>query len=145
VVLQRMKEQGFPSDLEAFARERLHADRFPNDYHHFKVFRCQACGALPLELTIEYHTGSRKGDFKGVITGRCSACGAEEKVFSYTGPHREPWREERPSCACGNRQFLVGECERIEREEGILGFFDEGVVVGKCVQCGRNRVLVYTD
>jgi hypothetical protein len=27
----------------------------------------------------------------------------------------------------------------------LLGFFDEGVVVGKCVECGTNRALVYTD
>jgi hypothetical protein len=27
----------------------------------------------------------------------------------------------------------------------LSGFFDEGVVVGKCSECGRNRVIVYTD
>jgi hypothetical protein len=27
----------------------------------------------------------------------------------------------------------------------LLGFFDEGVVVGKCSDCGRNRALVHTD
>ncbi len=140
-----MKDQISLTDLEAFAQERIHADRYPDDYHFFKTFRCQACGVVPLELTIEHHTGSREGDFKGVITGRCSACGAEEKIFSFTGPHRKPWREERPACACGSKQFYVGECERIERDEGILGFFDEGVVVGKCAKCGRNRALVYTD
>jgi hypothetical protein len=26
-----------------------------------------------------------------------------------------------------------------------LGFFDEGVVVGHCSQCGRNRAFVHTD
>jgi hypothetical protein len=27
----------------------------------------------------------------------------------------------------------------------LKGFFDEGVVVGKCSQCGRNRALVHTE
>lgn len=140
-----MKEPISITDLEAYAKKRIHAERYLDDYHHFKVFRCQACDALPLELTIEHHTGARKGDFKGVIFGRCSACGTEGKIFSYTGSHRKPERNEVPACACGSKQFIVGECERIERDEGILGFFDEGVVVGKCAQCGRKRVLVYTD
>jgi hypothetical protein len=26
-----------------------------------------------------------------------------------------------------------------------LGFFDEGVVVGQCSQCGRNRAFAHTD
>jgi hypothetical protein len=39
----------------------------------------------------------------------------------------------------------VGECERIEGDEGLMGFFDEGVVAGMCAQCQRNRVLVETD
>ena len=140
-----MKDQITLADLEAYAQKCINADRYPDDYHHFKLFRCQSCGVLPLELTIEHHTGSRKDDFKGVILGRCSACGSEERVFSFTGAHREPQRKEMPACKCGSKQFFVGECERIERDEGILGFFDEGVVVGRCAQCGRNRALVYTD
>jgi hypothetical protein len=27
----------------------------------------------------------------------------------------------------------------------MMGFFDEGVVVGTCSRCGRNRALVHTD
>lgn len=133
------------SELEAFARKRIDAHRYPDDYHSFRLFRCKACGVVPLDLTIEHHTGSRKGDFKGVIFARCSSCGSRERVFSFTGEHRTRLREENPVCACGNERFYVGECERIERDEGVLGFFDEGVVVGQCSQCGRNRVLVYTD
>jgi hypothetical protein len=41
--------------------------------------------------------------------------------------------------------FVVCECERFEGDEGVFGFFDEGVVVGKCLECGCNRVMVYTD
>jgi hypothetical protein len=36
-------------------------------------------------------------------------------------------------------------CERIEGEEGIPGFFDEGVIVGKCILCNRNMAFVFTD
>jgi hypothetical protein len=100
---------------------------------------------VPFALTIEHHTGSRKGDFKGRILGQCSGCSQAIRIFSFTGEHRKPLREEKPACRCGHRLFFVGECERIERDEGLLGFFDEGVVVGQCADCGRNRALVYTD
>jgi hypothetical protein len=41
-------------------------------------------------------------------------------VFSFTGGHRKRLREEKPaSCGCGNASFLVGECERIEGDEGV--------------------------
>ena len=36
-------------------------------------------------------------------------------------------------------------CFWLEREEGMMGFFDEGVVVGKCVECGQEQAFVYTD
>ena len=80
-----------------------------------------------------------------MITGRCSLCGETVRVLSFTGAHRTFVREEKPVCKCGSALFLVGECERIEREDGLLGFFDEGVVVGKCAKCGRNRAFVCTD
>lgn len=133
------------SSLEAFARKCIAAHRYPDDYHFFTPAKCPACGVVPLELTIEHHTGSKQGDFKGVIFAQCSECGGEKRIFSFTGKHRKPLREEKPACQCGNVYFLVGECERIERDEGGLGFFDEGVVVGKCSRCGRNRAMVYTD
>ena len=133
------------ADLEAYAKKRIAADRYPNDYHVFKPYKCDACGVVPFELTIEHHTGSKKGNFKGLIWGVCAECGSRKRVFSFTGKHRERLREEKPVCRCGNGSFLVGECERIERDDGMMGFFDEGVVVGKCSACGRNRALVYTD
>ena len=140
-----MENQTFLTDLEGYARKRIAAHRYPNDYHLFTLAKCHDCGVVPLELTIEHHTGSRKGNFRGVIFAECSVCGGRERIFSFTGQHRERVREEKPVCKCGNAYFLVGECERIEREEGMLGFFDEGVVVGKCSQCGRKRAFVYTD
>jgi hypothetical protein len=140
-----MKHQTSLADLEKYAGKRIAAHRYPNDYHFFRPARCRACGVVPLELTIEHHTGSHKGNFRGVIMARCSVCGGEERIFSFTGKHRQREREEKPVCACGNAYFIVGECERIERDEGQLGFFDEGVVVGQCSKCGRNRAFVYTD
>jgi len=140
-----MKDKNTLSDLEAFARKGIAAHRYPNDYHLFTVAKCSACGVVPLELTIEHHTGSKRGNFRGVIWAQCSECGGKERVFSFTGNHRKRTREERPVCKCGNRRFLVGECERIERDEGVMGFFDEGIVVGKCSECDRNRALVHTD
>ena len=140
-----MKHQTLLSDLETFAKKRIAAHRYPNDYHFFTPFKCDACGVVPFELTIEHHTGSKKGNFKGVIWGECTECGSGKRLFSFTGEHRKRLCEEKPVCACGNGSFLVGECERIESDEGIMGFFDEGVVVGKCSRCGRNRALVHTD
>jgi len=133
------------SDLEAFARKRIAAHHYPDDYHSFRLFKCDTCGMVAFEITIEHHTGSKKGDFKGVIWGECTKCGNRKRLLSFTGEHRERLREEKPACECGNRSFIVGECERIEGDEGVMGFFDEGVVVGKCCRCGRNRAFVYTD
>ena len=133
------------SDLKTFAERCIGAEHYPNDYHVFSPFECHACGVVPLRLRIEHHTGSRKGRFRGVIFARCAKCGEERRVFSFTGEHRRPLREERPVCRCGSKEFLAGNCERLEGDEGVPGFFDGGVIVGKCVDCGRNRAFVHTD
>lgn len=133
------------SNLEAYARKQIAATRYPHDYHTFKLARCPVCGLVPLSLTIEHHTGSTKGNFRGVIWGECSQCGGREKIFSFTGEHRKPEHSEEPVCCCGANLFVVGECERFEGDEGVMGFFDEGVVVAKCTGCDRNQVLVFTD
>jgi hypothetical protein len=133
------------ADLEAFAKRCIAAERFPEAHHRFTAAACPTCGVVPLALTIEHHTGSKKGDFKGKILGRCGTCGREFSVLSFTGPQRKFVSQEQPACRCGSIHFLVGECERIEGDDGLPGFFDEGVVVGKCGACGRNRTFVYTD
>jgi hypothetical protein len=133
------------SNLEKFARKRLAAEDYPTDHHPFTLFRCSSCGVVPLALTIEHHTGSRKGDFKGLIFGRCSGCGAEQRIFGFTSARRKPVRQEKPVCRCGNASLWVAMMERIEGEHGLPGFFDEGVIVGQCSQCGRRVVLVCTD
>ena len=140
-----MKHQTTLSDLEAFAKKSIAAERYPNDYHFFTPYKCDDCGVVPLELTIEYHTGSKKGNFRGEIHSLCLECGSRKCAFSFTGAHRKRMREEKPACECGHKGFLVAKCERIEGDEGIMGFFDEGVIVGKCSACGTIRAFVYID
>jgi len=140
-----MRGREYLSGLEAFAKDCLSANRYPTDHHPFSLFKCPVCGLVPLEVVIEHHTGSKEGDFKGVIIACCSECGGEESIFGFTGAHRKRLRDEKPVCECGSRQFYVGECERIEGEEGLPGFFDEGVVVGQCASCGRKKAFVYVD
>jgi len=133
------------SDLEKYARNQINAHSFPDAFHRFRLLRCAGCGALPLALTVEHHSGSRKGNFKGVIYGECKDCGEKGTIYSFTGTHREVVRQEKTLCKCGHGYFLVAELERIEREDGLAGFFDEGVVVGKCAACNHNRIIVATD
>lgn len=140
-----MKTEPHLADLEKYARAQIAAHRYPNDAHVFRVMRCKQCDIVPLELTVEHHSGSTKGSFRGIIAARCTGCGEQEQIFSFTGEHRVPVRTERPKCACGHAAFFVAECERIEREEGAFGFVDEGVVVGQCAQCGKKRPIVFTD
>ena len=140
-----MKYSNLLSDLQSYAENCIAAQHYPNDYHFFNPAKCFVCGVVPLALIIEHHTGAKPGNFKGNIFGHCMDCGEQTRIFSFTGSHRKPVFEEKPACQCGSVHFLVGECERIERDEGQLGFFDEGVVVGKCFQCGQKHAFVYTD
>ena len=64
------------SDLEAFAKERIAAQRYPNDLHPCRVAACEKCGVAPFELTIEHEGGSKPGRFKGVTWVWCSRCGS---------------------------------------------------------------------
>jgi hypothetical protein len=140
-----MAEQRSVAGLRAFARECLAADRYPQDRHTWRLFTCEACGAGSFAVVLEHHSGSKTGDFKGVIWGTCQACGRRQQLFRFTGEHRQRLRNEAPACRCGGQTFCVGEYERIEGDGGLVGFFDEGVVVGQCCQCGRSQAFVYTD
>jgi hypothetical protein len=133
------------SDLEKYARNQINAQHFLEAVHRFRLLRCAGCGALPLALTVEHHSGSRKGNFRGIIYGECKECGEKDPIYSFTGSHRELVQVENPLCNCGHGYFLVAELERFEGEDGLAGFFDEGVVVGKCADCNRNRLIVATD
>jgi hypothetical protein len=140
-----MQQTSSLSELEDFAKECINSQAYPDDEHNFSLFTCHSCKSSTFRLTVEHHTGSEESDFKGIIWGECSECGFLQRLFTFTGEHRQFLREERPVCECGGRSFATGLCERIEGEKGIPGFFDEGVIVGKCVECNLNRVIVYTD
>lgn len=132
--------------LEVFAAECLAAERFPDDYHVFTPKECPgSCGLRPLEVEVRHHAGSEEHDFTGEVLGRCPRCGTEGRVLAILSGDRTVVREERPVCACGGRTFYVAEMERIEGDEGLPGFFDEGVLIGQCAACGRYRVFVHTD
>lgn len=140
-----MKQPASLLELDVFAKQCINSQNYPDDYHNFTLYTCNSCGSSTFKLTIEHHTGSEEWNFRGIIWGECAECGYLMRLFTFTGAHREKFREEHPVCDCGSRIFLAGQCERIEGENGIPGFFDEGVAVGKCNSCNRNQAFVYTD
>jgi hypothetical protein len=140
-----MEEPGSLSELDEFAKQCIGAQNYPDDYHTFQLFSCHSCRGSSFKITIEHHTGSEAYDFKGIIWGECTECGYLGRLFTFTGEHRKWLREERPACECGEKAFTVGQCDRTEGEQGIPGFFDEGVIAGKCCSCGRNRSFAFTD
>lgn len=133
------------SELEDFAKQCINSKNYPDNYHNFTLYTCNSCRSSTFKLTIEHHTGSEEWNFRGIIWGECAECGYLMRLFTFTGTHREKLREVKPVCECGSRIFLSGQCERIEGENGIPGFFDEGVIVGKCTSCKRNQTFVHTD
>ena len=127
------------SHLEAFARERIAALRHRCHHHTLEPVRCSTCGVVPLGLTIEQHNGSIKGQPGGLTQARCSECGKVERYFAFR-PEVIP--RESLVCQCGNATFLVAEYVGVIIEpSGRYGFIGGGVVVAKCADCGRNRVL----
>ena len=131
--------------LEKFAKNKLDAHRFPNDRYTFRPAHCANCGVMPVTLEIEHHTGSSKDNFRGIIRATCSNCGDQFRFLSFTGEHRKPEFVESPKCVCGNVVFLTAESERYEGDDGLPGFFDEGVVAGQCAECGRHQLIISTD
>jgi hypothetical protein len=140
-----MKPPESLSDLDDFAKQCINSQEYPQDIHNFNLFFCSECKSAAFKLTIEHHTGSEEWNFRGIVWGECTTCGYLNRLFTFTGDSRQALREERPVCECGSRDFIVGLCERIEGEQGIPGFFDEGVLVGKCILCNRNKAFIYTD
>lgn len=140
-----MESTSSMSDLEDYAMDCIHARDYPDDDHLYRQLTCDSCGQSSFRVTIEHHTGSEEWDFKGIIWGNCTICGKIVRLFTYTADHRRLLKEERPECECSARIFSVALCERTEGEKGLKGFFDEGVIVGKCTSCRRNRVFAFTD
>lgn len=140
-----MDSNELSDQLEDFAKQSINSQNYPDDIHNFILYKCSACKSSLFQLTVEHHNGSEEWSFKGIIWGECTECGYLMRLFTFTGDHRSKLREERPGCECGNRTFMTGQCERTEGENGIPGFFDEGVIVGNCTVCNRNRIIVSTD
>lgn len=140
-----MDSNELSAHLEEFAKQCIGIQNYPDDIHNFILYKCSSCSSSLFRLTVEHHTGSEEWSFKGIIWGECADCGYLMRLFTFTGSHRSKLRDERPECECGTRTFMAGQCERIEGENGIPGFFDEGVIVGKCTLCKRNRIFVNTD
>jgi len=133
------------ASLHTYGKRRLAAHRYPGARHTFTAYSCPHCGLVPLMLRIEHHTGSRKRNFRGMVFARCSVCGWEDRIFSFTGKHRSYLSEEKPACPCGETGFYVGMVEHIEGDDGLPGFFDERVLVGECSRCGRGTAFLFTD
>lgn len=133
------------ASLRTFALNALAAEKYPRADHRCRTPSCPACGTAPLEVTVEAHTGSTRPNFRGVVYGRCSRCGSETNIFRFTGPRRRPEDKKRLTCSCGHNEFWIAICERVEGDEGLPGFFDEGVVVARCANCGRQQIVVAFD
>lgn len=142
---KKMDDWKYISELEDFAKKCINSQEYPNDNHIFLQYKCVSCNSPVIKITIEHHSGSEEWRFRGVIWGECAVCGYLMRLFTFTGEHREILSTDYPVCDCGNRDFIAGQCERYEGEQGILGFFDEGVIVGKCTKCNRNKAFVFTD
>lgn len=146
-----------PEVLRAFALGVIRADLCPLDNHIFSLYECETCGIAPLLITVEHHTGSGFGDFHGRILAQCGLCDRAFEALHKTGSTLNPAtgqleprgleRREQARCGCGNAAFFVGSCNRFETEAGggLDGFYDEGVVVGQCPQCGQCHVFAYLD
>ena len=139
-----MKQPVSFDNLDAFAKQCLNADHYPDAHHIFTFLNCPSCNKSEFKITIEHHTGSVEWDFKGIIRGLCSSCGYYGSLFTITGGHRKVLRKENSVCECGNNIFSVGKCERIENIKVIPGIFNEVVIVGKCCSCNRNKIFAYT-
>lgn len=133
------------NNLENFAQKALNAEEYPDCDHVFSFFKCSNCENRKLKLNLEHHTGSSKEDFKGKIFGFCPECQKTSEIFSFTGDHRSPEHTENPACKCGNTVFVSAQLERFENDESMPGFFDEGVIVGECCNCGEQTILAFTD
>lgn len=132
--------------LEKFARKVLQANKYPQNPHIFKILNCKTCGPIDgLTVHIEHHTGSSKEDFKGKITAKCHNCKKKQILVSFTGPSRKKIAEDIVVCPCGNQKFLIGEFERFSDSQELVGFFEEGIIVGECDQCQHHQVLAQTD
>lgn len=137
-------------DLDEYAKQQLNASAYPDDVHICSMFQCDRCQrTMPFSILMSYSeacdTARPPSDFAGTLRGTCTECGMEKTLFSIITDGLPEVKDEHPICSCGSDAFILCLCERYEGEEGLSGFFDEGVIVGKCVVCGVNRTFLFTD
>ncbi|MBD3408551.1 MAG: hypothetical protein GF411_20675 [Candidatus Lokiarchaeota archaeon] len=136
------------SDLIRYARDSIEASTHQNDMHPFSFYNCEVCNkSRPFELVIRYDTEESILPIQslvGHIQGRCGVCGKTTLLLSNTEDD-DTERSIRPTCACGNNQFVVGMCERIQGEKGIPGLFEKRVIVAKCSKCKNIQTIAYTE
>lgn len=129
--------------LREFAEKRLNAAAYSDCSHRFVVFDCPRCRGIEFELVLARHPRDTAGDFHGILSLTCAACGHRHDALGVTDAEKPPEvvRLEHPACGCGDRVFAVGSCERWED----WGFFDEGTVIARCRACDALRVILDTD
>jgi hypothetical protein len=137
-------------DLIDFAKRQVNAEAYPTDEHRCALFQCGNCGTVtPLSVFISYSEACDERrpaqDFAGTVYGTCEICGDTRTLFSIKRGAFSEKEHEHPICDCGSEHFYVCLCERYEGEEGLKGFFDEGVIAAKCRSCGEHRALLFTD
>jgi len=138
------------NELEEYAKEQINASAYPDDEHICTHFMCEYCQEIvPLALDISYSRACDKArpalDFAGTVRSTCSKCGSIETKFSIIRDQHPEVEQEHQVCSCGSDSFFVCMCERYEGVQGLQGFFDEGVIVGKCSTCGSHKTFLFTD
>jgi hypothetical protein len=137
-------------DIEEYARGQINAAAYSDDIHRCYLFHCNACQrVVPFSLRISYSEACSDGrpayDFAGTVFGTCTHCNQEQILLSIKVDDFEEDEQEYPVCSCGSDTFVLCMCDRYEGPSGLEGFFDEGVLVGKCETCGTHRTFLYTD
>jgi len=137
-------------ELENYAKEQINAEAYADDVHICTQFRCNHCELIaPFSLLISYSNACDENrpasDFAGTIYSTCSICGSVETPLSIIRGNHPEAEKEHPVCSCGSNSFFLCMCERYEGAHGLEGFFDEGVIVGKCSSCGSFRTFLFTD
>jgi hypothetical protein len=137
-------------DIEDYAMEQINAAAYPDDIHRCFLFHCSSCQrVMPFSLRISYSKacGDERPayDFAGTVNGTCSQCSREQILLSIKIDNYAEEEQEHPVCTCGADTFVLCMCDRYEGPSGLEGFFDEGVLVGKCETCGTHKTFLYTD
>lgn len=138
------------NDLEEYAKKQINASAYSDDIHICNQFRCKQCADIvPFSLLISYSEACDNmrpaQDFAGTVHSTCSKCGSKGVVLCIKRGEYSEVEQEIPRCSCGSDTFFLSMCERYEGAYGLEGFFDEGVLVGKCSRCGNLKTFLFID